>query len=114
MKNSSVWTDARLGIVWREGRRPVVKATRAEDGRRRISIVERLVHGSPAASCLQLRPGDKLLSAESVTAQGSSLTRPLPALPELKGLMERAGPGCTVAFELLRAADTCHADLIAG
>ncbi len=64
-----------------------MQATRAEDGRRKISIIERLVHGSPAASCLQLRPGDKLLSAESVTAQGSSSTRSLPALLELQGLM---------------------------
>jgi hypothetical protein len=24
-KNAGVWTDARLGIVWREGRRPIVK-----------------------------------------------------------------------------------------
>jgi hypothetical protein len=29
-------------------------------------------------------------------------------------LQERAGPGCSIALELLRASDTCHPDCISG
>ena len=152
-KASGVWADSRLGIIWREGRRPVIKVemtrrhmncdslfdfelcsqpTRAEDGRRRVLSLERLIHGSVATTCSQLRPGDKLLFAESSTAHGNTRTQPLPTLTELRSMVvrmltcalpgifdparqqERLGPGCTVTFDLLRAPDTCHSDCISG